>query len=820
MVKVVKRDGSSEEASVAKLTARLKKLCTGLDAKGVDPVRIAEKTVQGLCRGTKTADIDTLAAQTAAGLVSWHPDFAILAGRIEVSKLHKETPTDYSKVIQDMRNYVHPTTHAPAPLLAKDVFDSMQANMDKIKAKIDYQRDYQYDYFAIKTLQRSYLLKMNGFFCERPQQLIMRVAFGIHKADVAKALETYDLMSNLYFIHATPTLFNAGTNKPQMSSCFLLTMKDDSIEGIFATLKDCASISKYAGGIGLSMHKIRASGSYIRGTNGASNGLVPMLRVYNATARYVDQGGGKRKGAFAIYIEPWHADIRSFLDLKKNHGKEELRARDLFYALWIPDLFMKRVMKGGKWSLFCPNECPGLPDTYGDEFEALYEKYEKAGRARDTIDAQQLWLKILESQIETGTPYMLYKDACNKKSNQKNLGTIRNSNLCTEVIQYVSPEETAVCNLASINLSKLVTADKKFDFKMLIHIAGVVTFNLNRVIDANFYPIKEAETSNKRHRPIGIGVQGLADTFAKMEIAWETPEARALNKKIFECMYYGACKMSIQLAKEHGPYSTYEGSPTSEGKFQFDLWGLKSDKLCMAKEWDELRAEMLKHGIRNSLLVAPMPTASTSQILGNNECFEPYTTNIYSRRVLAGEFVVTNKHLIRDLIAHGIWNADVRNQMIADGGSVQRIACVPAKLKAMYKTVWEIKQKALLQMCVERGPFICQSQSTNCFVAKPNQKSLTAMHFYGWKYGLKTGMYYLRTRPKADAIQFTVDQTKLKAARAKALQKENEAAANRNKAAIAATAAANKKTKVVDKYDSEAPVLPTVDAPECLSCGS
>lgn len=658
--------------------------------------------------------------------------------------------------------------------------------MDAIHKKMDYQRDFQYDYFAIKTLQRSYLLKLNNTICERPQQLIMRVAFGIHKDDVDRALETYDLMSQLYFIHATPTLFNAGTTNPQMSSCFLLCMKDDSIEGIFSTLKNCATISKHAGGIGLTIHKIRASGSYIRGTNGRSNGLVPMLRVFDAAARYVDQGGGKRKGAFAIYLEPWHADIDAFLDLRKNHGKEELRARDLFYALWVPDLFMERVSKNQKWSLFCPNECPGLADTYGEEFEALYTRYEKEKRFRTQVDAQKLWIRILDAQIETGTPYILYKDHCNRKSNQKNLGTIRCSNLCTEILQYTSPEETAVCNLASINLSKLVRPDKTFDYDKLVQIAEVVTFNLNRVIDGNFYPIPEAERSNQRHRPIGIGVQGLADTFAQMGIAWESDEARAVNKKIFEYMYYGAVRASVRLAQTDGAYPSFEGSPTSKGLFQFDLWGLQAKDLHLAKEWDALRKEMAIHGIRNSLLVATMPTASTSQILGNNECFEPYMSNMYNRRVLAGEFVVANKHLIRGLIAHKIWTPEVRNQLIADGGSVQNIACVPPELKKLYKTVWEIKQKALLQLCVDRGPFICQSQSTNCFVAEPNTNLLTRMHFYSWRKGLKTGMYYLRTRPKADAIQFTVDQKQLQKSRA-----ENNAA-----------------------------TLPTVDDPACLSCGS
>ena len=637
---------------------------------------------------------------------------------------------------------------------------------DTLDAAVMHNRDFEFDYFGFKTLEKSYLLKIDGKVAERPQHMLMRVAVGIHMDDIPRVLETYNFLSDRFFTHATPTLFNAGTPNPQMSSCFLLAMKEDSIDGIYDTLKQCAVISKYAGGIGMSISNIRASQSYIRGTNGTSNGIVPMLRVFNNTARYVDQGGGKRKGSIAAYIEPWHADIFPFLDLRKNHGNESDRARDLFYALWIPDLFMKRVQANGEWTLMCPNECPGLADCYGEEFEALYEKYEKEGKGRKTIKAQQLWFAILDSQVETGTPYMLFKDHCNSKSNQKNLGTIKCSNLCTEIVEYTSPDEVAVCNLASISLSKFVTKDATeynafdgvFDFDKLREISEVVTRNLNRVIDRNFYPVKEAKNSNMRHRPIGIGVQGLADTFQKLKMPFDSPEARKLNKDIFETIYFGAVTSSCKLAEEEGTYESYEGSPASKGELQYDMWGVTpSDRW----DWAGLKEKIAKHGMRNSLLMAPMPTASTAQILGNNEATEPFTSNMYNRRVLAGEFTIVNKHLLRELTARGLWTQSVRNQIIADGGSIQNVREIPQGIKDVFKTVWEISQRSILDMAADRGAYICQSQSLNVHIAEPTTAKLTSMHFYAWKQGLKTGMYYLRTRPKADAIQFTVNKEQL-----------------------------------------------------------
>lgn len=624
----------------------------------------------------------------------------------------------------------------------------------------------RFDYFGFKTLERSYLLKMDGIISERPQHLFMRVALGIHGEDLDSAFETYDLMSQKFFTHATPTLFNSGTPRPQLSSCFLLTMKGDSIDGIYDTLKQCASISKFAGGIGLSIHNIRATGSYIGGTNGSSNGIVPMLRVFNDTARYVDQGGGKRKGSFAIYLEPWHDDVFEFLELKKNHGKEEARARDLFYAMWVPDLFMKRVEANGDWSTFCPNEAPGLADCHGAEFEALYTKYERDGKARRTVKAQKLWFAILQSQIETGTPYMLYKDACNAKSNQQNLGTIKSSNLCTEILEYTSPDEVAVCNLASIALPMFVRVSKndkgevtsrEFDFEELVRITKVVTRNLNKVIDVNYYPVEEARRSNMRHRPIGIGVQGLADAMCLMRLPFDSPAARQLNKDIFEAIYFGAVSASNEIAQKEGPYETFKGSPASEGRLQFDLWGVKPSSRF---DWDGLKAEVVKTGIRNSLMVAPMPTASTAQIMGNNEGIEPFTSNIYSRRVLAGEFTIVNKHMLRDLVERGLWTKGIRNQIMRDRGSIQAVSEIPAELKALYKTVWEIKQRVIIDMAADRGAYICQSQSLNIHMGAPTIRKLTSMHFHAWKSGLKTGMYYLRTKPKAHAIQFTVDTAK------------------------------------------------------------
>lgn len=704
-----------------------------------------------------------LAAQTAASFATQHPDYSILAARISVSNLHKQTIDKFSVLVEEFHNYKHPKTGLPAPLISDEVYEIVQQYKDQLDGAIIHARDFEYDYFGFKTLEKSYLLKMHGKIAERPQFMLMRVALGIHGSDVPRAIETYNLLSERYFTHATPTLFNAGTTMPQMSSCFLLAMKEDSIDGIYETLKNCAIISKYAGGIGLNIHNIRSSQSYIRGTNGTSNGIVPMLRVFNNTARYVDQGGGKRKGSIAVYLEPWHADVFPFLDLRKNHGNESDRARDLFYALWIPDLFMKRVKANGDWTLMCPNECPGLADCFGDEFEALYERYEKEGKGRETIKAQKLWFAILDSQIETGTPYMLFKDHCNRKSNQQNLGTIKCSNLCTEIVEYTAPDETAVCNLASISLSKLVTPGDfgqtgSFDFEKLRQVTEVATKNLNRIIDRNFYPIEEARRSNFRHRPIGLGVQGLADCFQMLRIPFDSKEAKQLNKDIFETIYFGACSASCELAAVEGPYETYEGSPASKGQLQFDLWGVTPSTRW---DWPGLKAKIAEHGMRNSLLVAPMPTASTAQILGNNESTEPFTSNMYNRRVLAGEFTVVNKHLLRELTARGYWTESVRNRIIADNGSIQNVTEIPQDIRDIYKTVWEISQRSIIDMAADRAPYICQSQSLNVHIAAPDSKKLTSMHFYAWQKGLKTGMYYLRTRPKADAIKFTVNQEAL-----------------------------------------------------------
>lgn len=753
---VVKRDGRTEAVKFDKITARIKKLCYGLHPS-VDPVKISMRVIEGIYEGVATTQLDDLAAETAASLTTTHPDYALLASRIAVSNLHKNTEKSFSATMDALFTYVDPKTSKKAALIADDVHKIIMDNAEMLDSHIIYDRDFGYDFFGFKTLERSYLLKMNNQLAERPQHMLMRVAIGIHKEDIDAAIETYDLMSQKWFTHATPTLFNAGTPKPQMSSCFLLTTKDDSISGIYDTLTQCAKISQSAGGIGLSIHNIRATGSYIRGTNGTSNGIVPMLRVFNDTARYVDQGGGKRKGSFAIYLEPWHADVFDFLDMKKNHGKEENRARDLFYAMWTPDLFMKRVEKGGDWTLMCPDECPGLSDAWGEKFEKLYTKYEKEGKGKKTIKAQELWFKILESQIETGTPYMLYKDAANSKSNQQNLGTIKSSNLCTEIMEYTAPDEVAVCNLASIALPMFVK-EGKFDFNKLFDITYVATKNLNKIIDNNFYPVPEAKNSNMRHRPIGLGVQGLADAFILMRHAFDSPEAKLLNKQIFETIYYAALTASKDLAKVDGTYESYEGSPISEGKFQQDLWGVQPTDLW---EWDVLREEIKKHGVRNSLLLAPMPTASTSQILGNNECIEPYTSNIYTRRTLSGEFVVVNKHLMRDLVKLGIWNENLKNKLIASNGSVQNIDEIPENIKELYKTAWEISQKVIIDLSADRGAYVDQSQSLNIFMEDANFAKLTSMHFYGWKAGLKTGMYYLRTKAARDAIKFTVDKSQL-----------------------------------------------------------
>lgn len=784
---VVKRDGEKQGVHFDKITSRIRKLCWGFDGT-VDPVKVSQKVCGGIYAGVSTKELDDLAAETSAHMVTTHPDYGLLAARIAVSNIHKSTKKNFSDVVEDLKNYVNPVNGLAGPMIGDKTYEVVMANKERLNSAVVHDRDFNYDFFGIKTLERAYLLKINKEIAERPQHMLMRVAVGIHGSDIDSAIDTYNLMSTLIMTHASPTMFNSGTPRPQMSSCFLLTMQDDSIGGIYDTLKNCANISKNAGGIGLSVHKIRASGSYIRGTNGTSNGIIPMLRVFNNTARYVDQGGGKRKGSFAIYLEPWHADIFEWLDMRKNHGNEEDRARDLFYALWIPDLFMRRVKANGQWSLMCPNECPGLPDIWGKDFDTLYEKFEKEGKFRKQIPARQLWQKILSSQMETGTPYMLYKDACNGKSNQQNLGTIRSSNLCCEIIEYSAPDEIAVCNLASIALPKFVNVDEKtFDHKYLAEVVKKVTKNLNRVIDVNYYPEKACERSNFRHRPIGIGVQGLADTFIMLKQPFDSPASRQLNKEIFETIYYAALEASCELAEVEGPYETFQGSPASQGKLQFDMWGVKPPS--SRYDWDSLRERVKTKGIRNSLLVAPMPTASTSQILGNNECFEPYTSNVYIRRTLAGEFVVINQHLLRDLIKLGLWSDLLKNKLIAANGSVQNIPEIPANLKAIYKTVWEYSQKNLIDMAADRGAFIDQSQSFNVHMTNVSAGKLTSMHFYGWEKGLKTGMYYLRSQAAADAIKFTVDH--------EALEKDSKAAM----AALKANAA---------KKDEE----------ECLNCGA
>ena len=757
---VIKRDGRRESVKFDKVTARIEKLCYGLNENYVSPIEVAKKVIDGIYDGVTTVELDNLAAETAASLTTKHPDYAILAARIAVSNLHKVTSKSFSSTMKRLYTYEDPKNGENASLLAKDVWEIIHKHAATLDSAIIYDRDYNYDFFGFKTLERSYLLRLEGKVVERPQHMLMRVSVGIHKEDIDSAIKTYNLMSERWFTHATPTLFNAGTPKPQMSSCFLLTMKDDSIDGIYDTLKNCALISQSAGGIGLSVSNVRATGSYIKGTNGNSNGLVPMLKVFNDTARYVDQGGGKRKGAFAIYLEPWHADIFEFLDLKKNHGKEEMRARDLFYAMWTPDLFMKRVEENGDWTLMCPHECPGLDTTWGPEFEKLYHFYEKEGRGRRTIKAQELWFAILESQTETGTPYMLFKDAANGKSNQQNLGTIKSSNLCTEIIEYTDKDEIAVCNLASLALPRYLVTDAKgnttFDHDKLYEVTYQATLNLNKVIDVNYYPVPETQKSNFRHRPIGLGVQGLADTFIALRMPFESDEASGLNKDIFETIYFAAMTASKDLAIKDGYYETFPGSPLSQGKFQFDLWNVVPDSGRW--DWESLRAEVVKHGARNSLLVAPMPTASTAQILGNNESFEPYTSNIYVRRVLSGEFMVVNKHLLKDLVALGLWNDGMKQEIIAANGSVQGIARIPQHIKDLYKTVWEISQRRIIDQAADRGAYICQSQSLNLHVQNVNFGKLTSMHFHSWKRGLKTGMYYLRTKAAADAIKFTVQK--------------------------------------------------------------
>ncbi|MBX2961673.1 MAG: ribonucleoside-diphosphate reductase subunit alpha [Cyclobacteriaceae bacterium] len=812
---VIKRDGRRESVKFDKITARIEKLCYGLDMKYISPVEIAMKVINGLYDGVSTIQLDNLAAEIAATMTTKHPDYAKLAARLATSNLHKVTSKSFSNTMKRLYTYVDPKTGENAPLISKEMWKVVHTHAAELDEAILYDRDFSYDYFGFKTLERSYLMRIDGKVVERPQHMLMRVAVGIHGEDIPAAIETYNLLSEKWFTHATPTLFNAGTPKPQLSSCFLLTMQDDSIDGIYDTLKQCAKISQSAGGIGLSIHNIRAKGSYIKGTGGTSNGIVPMLRNFDMTARYVDQGGGKRKGSFAIYLEPWHADVFDFLDLKKNHGKEEMRARDLFYAMWIPDLFMQRVENNEMWSLFCPNEAPGLAEVWGEEFERLYDKYEKEGRYRKQIKAQDLWFEILESQIETGTPYILYKDAANRKSNQKNLGTIKSSNLCTEIIEYTSKDEVAVCNLASLALNKFITEDGQYDHQKLYEITKVVTRNLNKVIDVNYYPVEEARNSNMRHRPIGLGVQGLADTFIMLRMPFDSEEARRLNEDIFETIYFGAMEASMELAKVHGPYETFKGSPVSKGIFQFDMWGInpKSSRW----NWEQLKQDVKKYGVRNSLLLAPMPTASTSQILGNNECFEPYTSNIYTRRTLSGEFIIANKHLMKDLIDLGLWNETMRQKLIATNGSVQPIPEIPQNIKDIYKTVWEISQKAIIDMSADRGAYICQSQSLNIHLKDPNFGKLTSMHFYAWKKGLKTGMYYLRSTAAADAIKFTLDKT--------AMQQTVGA----ETAAVAAPVTATKTepqqelayTKVADYEQKMSDMACSLDNPDaCEACGS
>ncbi|TPV35929.1 ribonucleoside-diphosphate reductase subunit alpha [Paucihalobacter ruber] len=821
---VVKRDGRKEPMMFDKITARVRKLCYGLNEL-VDPVKVAMRVIEGLYDNVTTSELDNLAAEIAATMTTTHPDYAKLAARISVSNLHKNTKKSFSEVMTDLYEYINPRTGKKAPLLSDEVFEVIQANKELLDSTIIYNRDFGYDYFGFKTLERSYLLKLNGKIAERPQHMLMRVAVGIHLDDMEAVVETYELMSKKYFTHATPTLFNSGTPKPQMSSCFLLSMKSDSIDGIYDTLKQTAKISQSAGGIGLSIHDVRATGSYISGTNGTSNGIVPMLKVFNDTARYVDQGGGKRKGSFAIYIETWHADIFDFLDLKKNHGKEEMRARDLFYAMWISDLFMKRVQEDGHWTLMCPNECPGLADVHSEAFETLYTKYEAEGKGRKTIKARELWEKILESQIETGTPYMLYKDACNRKSNQQNLGTIRSSNLCTEILEYTSPDEVAVCNLASIALPMFIKNDE-FDHKELFKITKRVTKNLNRVIDRNYYPVEEAKNSNFRHRPIGLGVQGLADTFIKLRLPFTSDEAKKLNQEIFETIYFAAVTASMEEAKADGPYQTFKGSPISKGKFQHNLWGIKDEELSGRWDWDKLRQQVVKHGVRNSLLVAPMPTASTSQILGNNECFEPYTSNIYTRRVLSGEFIVVNQHLLQDLVEQGLWNDDLKQEIMRANGSIQHIDIIPQDIKELYKTVWELSMKDIIDMSRQRGYFIDQSQSLNLFLEGATMAKLTSMHFYAWKSGLKTGMYYLRTKSAVDAIKFTLDKKSetVPAAKEVAVSNADVVMQQQQQAAKTASKFAKETSEIKPLTAEEMKALiaqaKEAEGDDCLMCGS
>jgi ribonucleoside-diphosphate reductase alpha chain len=762
-MKVIKRDGHAETLRLDKITNRIKKQTYGLDTDHVDALEVATKVVSGIYDGISTEQLDNLAAETAASLTYVHPDYSILAARIAITRLHKTTNKSFSDTIDQLYNYIDPKTGNNAGLISDETYESVKLHSETLNESIIHDRDLNFDYFGFKTLERSYLLKMNGQPAETPQHLYMRVAVGIWGNDITNILKTYDLLSTHRMTHATPTLFNAGTKRPQLSSCFLLTMQEDSISGIYKTLSDVAAISQNAGGIGLSISNIRATGSYIRGTNGTSNGIVPMLKVFNETARYVDQGGGKRKGSFAVYIEPWHADIEDFLELRKNHGKEERRARDLFLALWTPDLFMKRVDDDGDWTLFCPAEIDcELWEMHGEEFEKNYTRLENAGKGRKTMKARLLWQKILEAQVETGTPYILFKDAANAKSNQKNLGTIKSSNLCTEIIEYTSKDEQAVCNLASIPVNQFIEVGKRsgklkkqictYDFDALYDVAYQTTLNLNKVIDVNFYPTVETRNSNLKHRPIGIGIQGLADTFAIMGLEFTSLEAKSLNADIFETIYFASMQASVDLAERDGAYASYEGSPLSEGKFQFNLWGVDDSSLSGRWNWEALRSKLMKFGARNSLLLAPMPTASTAQIMGNNEAFEPFTSNIGTRRTLAGEFMIVNKHLVKDLVELGLWSESMRNRIISEKGSVQNILDIPEEIRVIYKTIWEIKQRDVIDMAADRGKFICQSQSLNIFIRDVNTAKLTSAHFHAWRSGLKTGMYYLRTEAASSAI--------------------------------------------------------------------
>ncbi|EPY51395.1 ribonucleoside reductase large subunit Cdc22 [Schizosaccharomyces cryophilus OY26] len=808
---VYKRDGHQEKVAFDKITARVSRLCYGLDSDHVDPVAITQKVISGVYPGVTTVELDNLAAETAATMTTKHPDYAILAARIAVSNLHKQTDKAFSVVMQKLHDYVNPKTGKHAPMISDEVYNIVMKHKDELDSAIIYDRDFTYNFFGFKTLERSYLLRIDGKVAERPQHLIMRVAVGIHGEDIEAVLETYNLMSLRYFTHASPTLFNAGTPRPQMSSCFLVTMKDDSIEGIYDTLKTCAMISKTAGGIGINMHNIRATGSYIAGTNGTSNGLVPMIRVFNNTARYVDQGGNKRPGAFAAYLEPWHADIMEFLDLRKTHGKEDFRAREMFYALWIPDLFMRRVEKNEPWTFFCPNEAPGLADVWGEEFEALYEKYEKDNRGRRQLPAQKVWYAILQSQTETGNPFMLYKDSCNRKSNQKNLGTIRCSNLCTEIIEYSAPDEVAVCNLASIALPTFIK-DGKYNFQKLHDVTKVVARNLNKIVDINYYPVPEARKSNFRHRPIGLGVQGLADAFFALRLPFESAGAKKLNIQIFETIYHAAVEASTELAEKNGPYESYEGSPASQGILQYDMWNVTPTELW---DWAGLKAKVAKNGLYNSLLVAPMPTASTSQILGFNECFEPYTSNMYQRRVLSGEFQIVNPWLLKDLVERNLWNEEMKNKLVMLDGSIQAIPEIPQDLKDLYKTVWEISQKTVIDYAADRGPFIDQSQSLNVHLKDPSYGKITSMHFYGWKKGLKTGMYYLRTMAAASAIKFTVDPMILRE-RNKQVSEENRSPVKNGKA----EKKEDKDSEDVDIYNEKV-IACSINNPEsCEMCSA